>query len=115
MSTSTRRSTFRRLRDQADVFAALGDDTRLRILSELSDGDRRSITRLAEGSPLTRQAVTKHLRVLERAGLVRGERRGRENLFRVEAGTLRDARDALDRVSRHWDRALARLKAHVED
>lgn len=115
MSTRARSPTFRRLRNRADVFAALGDDTRLRILSDLSDGARRSITRLAEGSPLTRQAVTKHLRVLERAGLVRSERIGRESLFRVEAGTLRDARDALDRVSRHWDRALARLKAHVED
>ena len=97
------------------MFAALGDDTRLTLLMKLGDGPLLSITRLTEGSTLTRQAITKHLRILEDAGLVRGVRRGRESLFRLEPSPLREARDALDSVSRHWDHALARLKSFVED
>jgi DNA-binding transcriptional ArsR family regulator len=97
------------------LFAALGDETRLALLMKLSDGPLLSITRLAEGSTISRQAVTKHLRILKDAGLVRGVRRGRESLFRLEPRSLGDARDALDRISRQWDQALARLKSFVED
>ncbi len=82
---------------------------------KLGDGPLLSITWLTEGSTLTRQAITKHLRILEDAGLVRGVRRGRENLFQLEADSLRGARDALDSISRQWDQALARLKSFVED
>ncbi|MDB5293417.1 MAG: Transcriptional regulator, ArsR family [Phycisphaerales bacterium] len=96
------------------VFAALGDQTRLALLAKLSGGPRFSIARLTKGSALTRQAITKHLRVLQDAGLVRGVRRGRENLFELEPRRLDEARRALDRISRQWDQALARLKSFVE-
>lgn len=98
----------------APVFAALGDETRLRLLARLSGGDRWSISRLTEGSPLTRQAITKHLHVLEDAGLVRRERRGRESLYMLRPRPLDDAQRALETISRQWDDALARLKAYVE-
>ncbi len=96
------------------VFAALGDETRLALVVRLSGGSALSITSLTEGSALTRQAITKHLRVLQGAGLVRGVRRGRENLFELEPEPLDEARQALDGISRQWDEALARLKALVE-
>ena len=98
----------------ADVFAALGDRTRLRIVSRLGDGGPSSISKLTEGAGMTRQAVTKHLRVLERAGLVRGTRQGRESLWQLEQQRLEQARRYLDIISQQWDSALARLKKHVE-
>ena len=104
-----------KLRRNAPLFAALGDDTRLTLLVKLGDGQLLSITRLTEGSTFTRQAITKHLRILEDAGLVRGVRRGRESLFQLEIKSLGEARDALDTISRQWDHALARLKSFVED
>lgn len=97
------------------MFAALGDTTRLSLIRKLSDGMPLSIARLAEGSALTRQAVTKHLHVLESAGVVRRERCGRESLYRLEPTRIAEMRAYLDGVSRHWDDALARLKALVED
>jgi DNA-binding transcriptional ArsR family regulator len=100
---------------RASVFAALGDETRLAVLAKLLGGEPQSISRLTKGTRLTRQAVTKHLRVLEIAGVVRGVRVGRENLFALEPQPIADVRDYLDQVSRQWDDALARLKAHVED
>src|SRR5881396_1861497 len=105
MSTGGRESTGRELRRNAPIFAALGDETRLTLLTKLSGGSRVSIARLTKGSTLTRQAITKHLRVLQVAGLVRGARRGRENLFELEAEPLDEARRALDRISRQWDEA----------
>lgn len=87
---------------------------RLTLLARLSGGGRLSITRLTEGSPLTRQAITKHLRVLQDAGLVRNVRQGRESLFELKPKPLDDARRALEIISRQWDEALARLKAFVE-
>jgi len=98
----------------APVFAALGDETRLRLVRRLCDDGPASITQLTTGSRVTRQAVTKHLRVLERAGIVRGERRGRESLWQLEQQRLEDARRYLDVISQQWDDALARLKKHVE-
>lgn len=105
----------REVRGSAMVFAALGDQTRLALLAKLSGGSRFSIARLTKGSALTRQAITKHLRVLQDAGLVRGVRRGRENLFELEPKQLDEARRALDRISRQWDQRLARLKSFVEE
>jgi DNA-binding transcriptional ArsR family regulator len=93
----------------------LGDQTRLALLTRLSDGAKCSIARLSEASPLTRQAVTKHLRVLQNAGLVRHTRRGRESLFQLNPEPLSEARRSLDRISQQWDQALARLKAFVEN
>ena len=103
------------LRTRARVFAALGDETRLSVLAKLVNGRPQSIARLTEGTRLTRQAVTKHLHVLADAGVVRSLRSGRHNLFALETAPLAQARDYLDEVSRQWDDALARLKAHVED
>lgn len=112
--SAQRRSPVRgRQRGSAPVFAALGDETRLALLSRLSQS-RCSISRLAEGSDLSRQAITKHLRVLEGAGLVRGTRRGRERLFELKPEPLDEARDALEAISRQWDGPPARLKALVE-
>lgn len=104
----------RALRGNVAVFAALGDETRVSLVGELSAGTPRSIAQLTAGGAVTRQAVTKHLRVLEGAGLVRSVRRGRESLFALEAKPLDEARRSLDMIARQWDRALQRLKAMVE-
>jgi DNA-binding transcriptional ArsR family regulator len=103
------------LKTRASVFAALGDETRLSMLAKLSNGRPQSISRLTVGTRLSRQAVTKHLRVLARAGVVRNARIGRESLFELEPQPLAEIRDYLDQVSRAWDDALARLKSHVEE
>jgi DNA-binding transcriptional ArsR family regulator len=99
---------------RAAVFAALGDETRLLLIGKLSGGSPQSISRLAEGSALTRQAITKHLRVLEGAGVVRSVRAGRESLFAFRPEPLKELRSYLDQVSGQWDNALARLKSFVE-
>jgi DNA-binding transcriptional ArsR family regulator len=104
----------RGLEGRAAVFAALGDETRLSLLGKLCGGQRQSISQLADGSSLTRQAITKHLRVLEGAGVVQSARVGRESLFELRPEPLKDVRAYLDRVSGQWDQALARLKSFVE-
>ena len=73
-----------------------------------------SITRLASGTGVTRQAITKHLHVLHSAGIVRGSRLGRERVWELEPRQLTEARRSLDLISREWDQALDRLKAMVE-
>jgi DNA-binding transcriptional ArsR family regulator len=83
-------------------------------MATLSGGSPRSISQLTEGCTVTRQAVTKHLRVLEGAGLVRGVRQGRESLFELEPASLDGARQALEVISQQWDQALGRLKSFVE-
>ena len=98
----------------ASVFAALGDPTRLALVTKLSDGSRRSIAQLSEGHPLSRQAITKHLRVLEGARIVRHERAGREQLFALDPAPIEDIRRYIDWVSAQWDARLDRLKALVE-
>jgi len=103
------------LRAKASVFAALGDETRLGLLARLTEGEPRSIARLTAGTRLTRQAVTKHLHVLEGAGVVRSTRVGRESRFVLDPRPLVDARTYLDHVSERWDNALARLRALVEE
>jgi DNA-binding transcriptional ArsR family regulator len=102
-------------RAHAPVFAALGDETRLKLLATLSGGDHCSISRLTEGSGLTRQAITKHLHVLQKAKIVRCVRSGRESLFALDPQPLMEIREYLDLVSRQWDEALLRLKALVEE
>lgn len=98
----------------APLFAALGDETRLALLHQLGDGAPRSIARLTDATSLTRQAVTKHLRILEDVGLVRHAREGRETHYRLDPKPLHDAKLALDAIAQQWDDALARLKAFVE-
>ena len=120
MSHKRRSRKAAKLRARAPLFAALGDETRLALVSRLSRGEAWSISQLTDvantgGSNLTRQAVTKHLRVLERAGIVHSFHRGRESLFAFDPEPMKEINDYLDSVSRHWDDALARLKAFVED
>ena len=98
----------------AHVFAALGDRTRLALVTRLSDGRSRSIAKLSADTEITRQAVTKHLRVLENAGLVSSIRIGRESQFAFRPGAIVEIRSYLDRVSAQWDDALSRLQAFVE-
>jgi DNA-binding transcriptional ArsR family regulator len=104
-----------RAKGRASLFAALGDETRLSLVGKLSNGPPQSISRLAKGSALTRQAITKHLRVLERAGVVRGVRIGRERLFEFRPKPFRELQSYLERVSGQWDHVLARLKSFVEN
>jgi DNA-binding transcriptional ArsR family regulator len=99
----------------ARLFAALGDATRLLLVAKLCGGEPRSISQLTRGSRLTRQAITKHLRVLERAALVHSVRTGRENLFALDPEPMDELKKYLDRVSAQWDQALSRLKAFVEE
>ena len=115
MSPKSRNPRHAKRRDRSIVFAALGDRMRLALIAQLCDGETTSITQLTKGSHLTRQAITKHLRVLEHAGLVRCTHRGRESLFALDPAPLLDAKGYLESVSEQWDNALARLKAFVED
>lgn len=98
----------------AALFAALGDPTRLSLLAKLSNGPACSIAKLTEDTKLTRQAVTKHLRVLEDARLVRNVRAGRESRFAFNPEPIADLKHYLDLVSSQWDAALERLRAFVE-
>lgn len=100
--------------DAAPIFAALGDRTRLSLLQKLSDGEARSIASLSADTALTRQAITKHLQVLEQAGLVSSARRGRESRFAFRPEPIAEIRSYLDEVARQWDDALSRLRSFVE-
>jgi DNA-binding transcriptional ArsR family regulator len=102
------------LRKSAPVFAALGDETRLRLVALLCVGGAMSIAQLTAGTDITRQAVTKHLTVLAEAGLVRDLKLGRERLWEFEPTRLEEARRSLESISLQWDRALMRLKSAVE-
>lgn len=103
------------LRTRATVFAALGDETRLGLLAKLTNGEPLSIARLTVGTKLTRQAVTKHLRVLEGAGVVHSIKIGRESRFALDPRPIVSAQAYLEHVSQRWDNALSRLKALVEE
>ncbi|MBC04657.1 metalloregulator ArsR/SmtB family transcription factor [Thalassospira sp.] len=102
-------------RDFSVLFAALGDPTRLAIFDRLADGRPRSISALSDDADMTRQAVTKHLRVLEAAGLVQNHRVGRESQYAFCPDQLAEARAYLDQVAGRWESALMRLKTFVED
>ena len=101
-------------RANATLFAALGDQTRLALVAQLAGGQPRSIAELTRGSRLTRQAIRKHLRVLETAGVVRGVRLGREHRFAFSPQPIVGIREYLDFVSEQWEQALGRLKSIVE-
>jgi DNA-binding transcriptional ArsR family regulator len=108
-------SKARRAAAAAQVFAALGDETRLALVARLGAGRPLSIAQLTAGSAVTRQAITKHLNVLAEAGLVRDSWQGRERIWAVDAQRLDDARRYIDEISEQWNRALLRLKSFVED
>jgi DNA-binding transcriptional ArsR family regulator len=104
------------LTSAALLFAALGDPTRLALVQRLSDGGPASISMLAENfQVMTRQGVTKHLRVLAAAGVIDGSRLGREQVWTVNAERIAEARRRLEIIARGWDDVLARLKMHVEN
>lgn len=98
----------------ASFFAALGDETRLQLVARLCHDGPMSITRLAEGFDISRQAITKHLRVMEDAGLVRSMWQGRESVWQLEQKRLAAARRHLEAISAQWDETLTRLKTFVE-
>ena len=100
--------------NSAAMFFALGDETRLGLVSRLCDAGPSSITRLTEGFDMTRQAITKHLRVMENAGLVHRTQQGRESLWLIEPKRLAAVRRHLELISEQWDGALLRLKRFVE-
>ena len=111
---SSQASAVRRA-DAAPVFAALGDGTRLRLVTRLSDDGPLSIARLSDGTGVTRQAITKHLKALADAGVVRGKRRGRERIWELQTRRLEMASRYLNEVSGQWDAAIGRLRAFLED
>ena len=96
------------------VFAALGDETRLSLVARLCEGPPQSIVRLTEGSNLTPQAISKHLRVIQNAGIVESVRVGRESLYAFQPKPIDGIKSYLDHVSAQWDEALGRLKTFVE-
>jgi DNA-binding transcriptional ArsR family regulator len=97
------------------VFAALGDATRLAIVAELCRSGPQRTVQLGKVARVSRQAITKHLRTLEGAGLVLSGRAGRDRLWRMETNRLADTRTYLDRISAQWDATLERLRRFVED
>lgn len=103
------------LQNFAPVFAALGDEMRLRLVAALCVGGAMSITQLTSGTAITRQAITKHLDVLAAAGLVHDVKVGRERLWQLDPLHLDEARRSLEAIARQWDHALARLKRAVEE
>jgi DNA-binding transcriptional ArsR family regulator len=109
MARKARRAAAER-RAYAPIFAALGDETRLALVSRLSEGEPRSIAQLTEGTQLTRQAVTKHLRVLTNARIVRSVKSGRENLFELDPAPLREVRDYAEVVSAQWHSATGQRR-----
>ena len=102
-------------RPRAPVFAALGDEVRLALIAKLCAGRPYSISQLTQGTGLTRQAITKHLRVLESVGIVHGVPRGRESLFEFDPKPMEETKKYLNFVSEQWDQALSRLKSFLED
>jgi DNA-binding transcriptional ArsR family regulator len=115
MSAKSRKRAPAAWHGRAPAFAALGDATRLALVATLASGEPRSIAELTAGSKLTRQAITKHLRVLEGAGMVRCARAGRESRFAFDPRPVEEMREYLASVSAEWDAALGRLKAFVEE
>jgi DNA-binding transcriptional ArsR family regulator len=101
--------------EAAPLFAALGDETRLRLVARLCADGPASIARLTSGAGVTRQAVAKHLNVLADVGVARGTRRGRERLWQIEPTRIDEARRCLDHISAQWDEALGRLRASLEE
>jgi len=98
----------------ADVFAALGDSTRLRLVAVLCAGGALSISQLTANTSISRQGVTKHLQVLAGAGVVRDAKAGRERLWQLDPTRIDEARRTLEAIGNQWDIALGKLKAFAE-
>lgn len=104
-----------KLAKAAPLFAALGDETRMNIVAKLCASGPQSIVRLTDGEAVSRQAITKHLRALADAGLVRSSREGRERIWEIQPKRLAEVRRYLEQISEQWDAALERLRAAVEE
>lgn len=102
-------------KDAAPLFAALGDDTRLKLLTRLSATGHSSISELTARAGVTRQAVTKHLEILAEAGLVTSDWEGRERVWSLQPGRLDAAHGYLEQISKQWDGALERLRRFVDE
>ena len=98
----------------ASIFAALGDSTRLAIVAILCTGGAFSIAQLTANTDMSRQGVTKHLRVLADAGVVRDVKIGRERLWQLEPGKIEAAKRTLEIIGKEWEFALNKLKNFVE-
>jgi DNA-binding transcriptional ArsR family regulator len=99
----------------APVFAALGDPVRLAMIARLCMVGPLPTILLKQGTSVSRQAVTKHLRMLEDAGLVQSQRVGRDRLWQIETRQLTEVRKYLDQISAQWDATVERLRRFVED
>ena len=97
-----------------DLWAAIADPSRRRVLDLLVQRGEATASSLADEVPFTRQAVSKHLVVLEEAGLIERRKQGREVLFRVDADRLDQATRAMSEVAREWDRRLDSIKRLAE-
>ena len=97
-----------------NTFWALSDPVRLEILDRISSGSEVTVSQLAAVLPITRQAVSRHVRTLEEAGLVKGSQEGREHRYHVDTAPLDDARRWLDRRVASWEDALRRLATYLE-
>ncbi len=95
------------------VFSALSDPGRRRLLETLAGRESASLTELAAQLPVTRQAVSKHLAALGKAGLVEAERAGRETRYRLTPEPLGEAAAWIEQVGSAWDARLARLREHL--
>lgn len=96
------------------AFAALADPTRRRIL-RLVGGRPRAAGELAEAFPVSRPAVSKHLRVLRQAGLLDVDRVGRSRIYRLDPDGLGEAQRWMEEAARFWEVALDRFRRHVEE
>ncbi|WP_411823873.1 ArsR/SmtB family transcription factor [Leptospira sp. 'Mane'] len=115
MSRITRKKILFKPKNQAPIFAALGDETRLSLIAKLCGGKPYSISQLTKGTELSRQAITKHLSVLEKVGIVRSLRIGRESLFEFDSEPIEEIKEYLNQISKQWDQTLLRLKSFVEN
>ncbi len=115
MSQPARSSNTAARRRHAAVLAALGHETRLALVGRLASGEACSITQLSRRTGVTRQAITKHLHVLEQAGVVAGERAGREIRYSYRPDRMVALGEYLEMIAAQWDQALGRLKAFIED
>jgi DNA-binding transcriptional ArsR family regulator len=99
---------------ESSVFSALSDPSRRQLLEALAGREEASLSELAAGLPVTRQAVSKHLAALSEAGLVTASRSGRETRYRLTPKPLAEALAWMERVGSQWDERLARLRGHLE-
>jgi DNA-binding transcriptional ArsR family regulator len=100
---------------QLEVLSALADPTRWELMDRIAAGDGATATMLADGLPVSRQAIVKHLGVLERAGLVAGRRAGREMRYSVQVEQLDATARWMAAAARRWDNRLAAIKKIAEE